>query len=470
MPLFNICGISPLKKSFQIAAVFLDGERESQYAWAIQALVDCVEFYQCDLPRCIIIDRELALLNALENNKKTRRVPILFCRWHVNMNVLAKTKRYFPKPTRLPNGQIERHESFKAFLKAYNALIASTTEQDFKQQLEDFKKRNNRYEDAVNYVLNTWITPFKEKIVGYWVNQVAHFGHSTTSIAESSHASLKAYLVYGTGDLATVFRKLGLFWENQHREICLERAKRQNKVAFSSQVGILKDVRTKVVPQAASLIQAELRAIPISGINQPAPWPANESCSCARIMLGMGLPCRHILFNNIRDGKALCLEQIDVHWWWNRPTTIASSPASPGPPEPQDPVIIVGKGRPKGGVETQGAAKRGQGKKGMKRLASGFEIVEAEEQREALPSSTAPGFLQSGDTYEPGTIAPRQSVQFFENLANESKELSEEQDDYDGYIAPNFEDNLDARIEEELGVAVQVQEEEEMYGLVAMGE
>ena len=106
----------------------------------------------------------------------------------------------------------------------------------------------------------------------------------------------------------------------------------------------------------------------------------------------------------------------------------------------------------------------------MKRLASGFEIVEAKEQREALPPSTAPGCLQSGDTYEPGTIAPRQSVQFFENLANESKESPEEQDNYDGYIAPNFEDNLDARIEEELGVVVQVQEEEEMYRLVAMGE
>jgi len=31
MPLLNICGISPLRKAFSIAAVFLDGEKEKQY-------------------------------------------------------------------------------------------------------------------------------------------------------------------------------------------------------------------------------------------------------------------------------------------------------------------------------------------------------------------------------------------------------------------------------------------------------
>ena len=50
-------------------------------------------------------------------------------------------------------------------------------------------------------------------------------------------------------------------------------------------------------------------------------------------------------------------------------------------------------------------------------------------------------------------ITPGHSIQIFENLVDESKELSKEQDNYKGgYIAPNFEDELDARIEHELGI------------------
>jgi len=41
----------------------------------------------------------------------------LLCRWHVNMNVLAKGKRFFPAAKKLPNGKIERNPVFKEYLK-----------------------------------------------------------------------------------------------------------------------------------------------------------------------------------------------------------------------------------------------------------------------------------------------------------------------------------------------------------------
>jgi hypothetical protein len=118
MPLLSICGVSPLKKAFQVAAVFLDGESERQYAWALEALFSYISESSCDLPRCIVTDRDLGLLRALKNSEIGSKIPHLLCRWHVNMNVLAKTKPFFPKPTRQPDGRILRHPTFQEFLKA----------------------------------------------------------------------------------------------------------------------------------------------------------------------------------------------------------------------------------------------------------------------------------------------------------------------------------------------------------------
>jgi len=62
----------------------------------------------------IVIDRELALINCLKS--LFRQSKHILCRWYININVLTKTKRYFLGPIKTPNGSVERHPSFKAFL------------------------------------------------------------------------------------------------------------------------------------------------------------------------------------------------------------------------------------------------------------------------------------------------------------------------------------------------------------------
>lgn len=118
MPLLNICGISQQQQPFQIAAVFLDGEKEEQFAWASRCLTDYLSHQQLPQPRVIVTDRDLALINALKAHDMLKSVPRLLCRWHIDMNILAKTKAFFPKATRNPDGTIERHPSFAAFLQA----------------------------------------------------------------------------------------------------------------------------------------------------------------------------------------------------------------------------------------------------------------------------------------------------------------------------------------------------------------
>ncbi|RFU25063.1 hypothetical protein B7463_g11275, partial [Scytalidium lignicola] len=81
---------------------------------------------------------------------------------------------------------------------------------------------------AVKYVENTWLIPWKEKLVQYWVNQHHHFGVLVTSPIEGCHSTLKSYLQRGNGDLNDVFERLLLFWASQQQAI--ETAKAQEKL------------------------------------------------------------------------------------------------------------------------------------------------------------------------------------------------------------------------------------------------
>ncbi|KAL2109770.1 hypothetical protein VUR80DRAFT_2035 [Thermomyces stellatus] len=116
MPLLSVCGITQEQQPFQIAAIFLDSEKEEQFGWALRSLSDYLSQQQLREPRVIVTNREQALINALEAHTTLRSVPRLLCRWHIDMDVLAKTKAFFPTPTRLADGTIERHPLFAAFL------------------------------------------------------------------------------------------------------------------------------------------------------------------------------------------------------------------------------------------------------------------------------------------------------------------------------------------------------------------
>src|SRR5258708_22242168 len=160
-------------------------------------------------PLSIVTDREIALIKALKRHFPFSRH--LLCRWHVNMNVLAKTKKFFPGPVKVGE-KVIRHPQFQAFLKSWNMLLDSPTTSIYNQRLADFKA--NYPTGAVKYCTDTWLI-WKENLVAAWINQEPHFGVTVTSPIEGSHATVKGYLQRGHGDLRVVFNKLKLFWEAQ---------------------------------------------------------------------------------------------------------------------------------------------------------------------------------------------------------------------------------------------------------------
>ena len=82
--------------------------------WAMNCYKEMCAEYNILRPKSFVTDRELALLNTLDD-----LFPLsdhILCRWHVNMNVVAKTKKHF-----------KDQESFNKFYDAWNAVINSTT-------------------------------------------------------------------------------------------------------------------------------------------------------------------------------------------------------------------------------------------------------------------------------------------------------------------------------------------------------
>jgi hypothetical protein len=82
------------------------------------------------------------------------------------------------------------------------------TEADYQTRLAVFYKHEAT---AVQYVEDTWLTPWKEKLVQYWVDANLHFSVHVTSLIEGCHAILKAYLRVSIGDLKGVFNRLILY-------------------------------------------------------------------------------------------------------------------------------------------------------------------------------------------------------------------------------------------------------------------
>ena len=99
MPLLNICAITGNNMVIQVGLAFLSGEKEVDYNWAIDYILDIMAKHSIEVPRSIVTDRELALMKGL--NTRFPDSQHILCRWHVNMNVLAKTKRWFLAPVRV---------------------------------------------------------------------------------------------------------------------------------------------------------------------------------------------------------------------------------------------------------------------------------------------------------------------------------------------------------------------------------
>jgi len=106
MLLLNIYGATSNNITPQFVCAFLSSEKEEDYSWSMSAFKEIMLLHRVDNPQVFVTDRELALINTLD--KLFPSSDYLLCRWHINMNVVAKTKKHF-----------KAKEAFDTFYTAY---------------------------------------------------------------------------------------------------------------------------------------------------------------------------------------------------------------------------------------------------------------------------------------------------------------------------------------------------------------
>ncbi|KAI0998776.1 hypothetical protein K3495_g9420 [Podosphaera aphanis] len=245
MPMVNICGSSGGNKTPQLAIGFLSGEKKDDYVWIMNCFNELLKENEIPSSKCFVTDRELALLNTLVELFPSS--DHILCRWHVNMNVVAKTKRLFSD-----------QETFNRFYDAWNAVIDCESFEIYNSNVSNLQKHKL---SAVKYVENTWLI-WREKVVSCWVNKAAHFGNTATSRNESSHAAIKAYLHTSTGDHKQIFGAICLFWEDQHRDIRQDIAQHKIKPRHAVKIQLFQDDIGFIHPFALQKILEEKGKLP----------------------------------------------------------------------------------------------------------------------------------------------------------------------------------------------------------------
>ena len=409
MPLLNICGATSAKKTFSVASIFLDGEKIQHYFWALRQLLQLLADENIPFPRVTVTDRDAALIKALRSFPQLKQSVNFLCKWHINQNVLAKCKSHFPRAKKVGK-KVVRAAAFTEFLDEWKKIVCSTDEATFFQLYNHFKNKGYPAE-AITYVDTTWIGPWKEKFASCWVDQHRHLGHTTTSIVEGVHVSMKRFLWSSTGDLATVFQRFRRFWSHQKFEVMAKEEMDKVKISTFSLKPVYSIIREKVSSQALKLLEDEHRKIRLN-FRRQAQRPEGH-CPCG-FTTSHGLPCRHILFERIQANNTLILEDFDSFWHTtsNLDQDLSSSNA------PLDPLVVRSKGRPKGSLNMDGTSRT----RSTRRDPSHFEYVERDERAEAIedpiPLSTAltktatkkRGFEfieEYGDGCEPGTQMQR---------------------------------------------------------------
>ena len=293
MPLLHIIGLSPSNSSYSVAFCFMQNEQEESYTWTLQTLfswLDPLPFYPV-----LCTDRDLALLGAIK--EVCPRSPHLLCIWHINKNVLAKTKQYFSS-----------NEGFETFIKSWKELINSSNIDEYYAQLAKFTKQfHESAPNALVYVQRTWLT-YKEMFIRAWVGQYLHLGNWATSRVEGSHAFLKKYIGGSSGDMLHVFERIDDALQAQHQRLGSDLAEDKIKMLNSCSHFLYLNITKRTSRYSISLItkQAALakRATPEAPLS-----------SCTNTFTRtMGLLCAHRIADLLMEHQPIPLS--DIHPFW----------------------------------------------------------------------------------------------------------------------------------------------------------
>ncbi|KAK1935419.1 PKS-NRPS hybrid synthetase [Phytophthora citrophthora] len=211
LPLLNIGVMTNMNMVLQVAQWFLPGEKEEDFIWYLQQLKEMIEKCEISMPSNILTVRDQACMNALDQMYPD--VPALVGRWHMNQNVLAKTRTVLGQvedPNSAPGQDTyENIVETSQFMDLYYKAADLPDEDEFVKCCAEIRNFNSELADYLD--LHWW--KYKTKVMRCWTSQYLHFGYRDTSSVEGTRSKCKKWLVSSKGNLLTAFEKFLPWWK-----------------------------------------------------------------------------------------------------------------------------------------------------------------------------------------------------------------------------------------------------------------
>jgi hypothetical protein len=154
LPLLNAVILTGMNTLLPLAQIWLPGEAEPDFNWALAKLRKLLDDNSISSPRVTITDRDLACTNATETIfPESAKV---LCRWHIRRNVLAQAQKRFGQTT-VQTSDVCRKKSKNSidtdkFMAKFDDTVNSATESEFMErstQLVQMSSSMGEYLDRV---------------------------------------------------------------------------------------------------------------------------------------------------------------------------------------------------------------------------------------------------------------------------------------------------------------------------------
>ena len=380
MPLLVIIGVTNLNTTYYLAFCLLRQEESDDFRWALEQLRELLLYVDVPDPTCVITDREISCISQLRTVFPATKH--LLCIWHINKNVLSHCKRLFTND-----------EEWDAFTKRWSELVYAPTEADFDARWRSIK--DDYPVDIWGYPNNTWIMPWKRSFVKCYTDKFLHFGNTSTSRSEGSHAKLKSTLSNSIGDLTQVVNGIDKLLKRERFDY--NEAINRHKVAprISHRAPFLRDVFAEIPPWILEKV-----------LIQHAQIQDNMPACTNTFSKHMGIPCSHRIKERLATPPGLLkVDDFHPHWRYNKAPSYCtrhslndddddrSEDANIDPLlRVQEPVIGRAKGRPLGSAITPSQKRTRREEefdRSTRREPSQFELMEQRLQARSLPTSSA---------------------------------------------------------------------------------
>ena len=293
MPLMNVVGMCSSNKTFFICFVFMIQEQYNDYFWAITKIKELI--FKDILPNIIVTDRELALMNSIEN-VLPNSINFL-CIWHINKNVKAKYSKLN-----------KSKEEIDKFVDCWNNIIYSKNIDIFYSNLLKFKEDFSSDISIIVYIEDTWINNHKEKFITAWTNNYLHFNSTSSSRVEGAHSTIKKYLLVSTGHIDTVCMKLELAISNQITEIKAKEQLDKINIKHQYRLPVFNNLIGKISDFAMNILYNQYKKFFIDNDFN------NQVCEL-KLFKTMGIPCSHMIKNHLELSQPIEIEKIEKQWW-----------------------------------------------------------------------------------------------------------------------------------------------------------